>query len=54
MYSRVGGAAEVQLLGDRDERPQVTQLDRVGSLREGEQMTTLIHAPKYGLRAVRR
>ena len=32
----VGRAPEVELLGDGDERPQVTQLDRVGRLGEGE------------------
>jgi hypothetical protein len=33
---RLGRAAEVQLLGDRHEGPQVAQLDRVRGPREGE------------------
>jgi hypothetical protein len=43
-----GGASEVQLLGDRDERAQVPDLDRVGRLREGEQAVAVVHAGDYG------
>ena len=39
----IGGAAEVELLGDRDERPQMTELDSVWSLREREQVSALVH-----------
>ena len=40
-----GGAAEVELLGDGDERPQVLDLDAVGGLRERQDISA--HAAEY-------
>ncbi len=48
------GPAEVELLRDRDERPQVAQLDSVGGLREWEYDSSLVHGVKYGRWAIAR
>jgi hypothetical protein len=38
----LGRAAEVELRGDRDERAQVAQLDRVGGSREGQYASSVV------------
>jgi len=40
----LGGPAEVELLGHRDERAQVAKLDRLGRLGEGHYVLGVVHA----------
>ena len=48
------GAAEVELLRNRNERSQMAQLDAVGGLWEGQQVSVFGHPGKYGPPALRR
>ncbi len=47
-----GGATEVELLGDGDERPQVLDLDAVGGLRKRQDISA--HAAEYARPTSRR
>ena len=46
-HEALGGAAEVELLGDRDESAQVAHLDAVGRL-EGNHVGRRVHRLQYG------
>jgi hypothetical protein len=48
----LGGAAEVQLLGDRHERAQVAHLDTLGGRVKRQHVGGLVHAVKYARRRV--
>ena len=50
----VGRAAEVELLGDRDERAQMSQLDCVRGLRKGDHVAGFLHISIIRTTSVRR